>query len=878
MGLLKQAITGSKSAYPVVRGTGYELGRSFTPTSTLAYYYRNDYENAYPSIRVISQRFAAIEPYTIDKTGNGVSSNVLDRLYTPNKQMSAYDFREALAVMSLVHNKVYLRVHHRGTRITADSLTGFTFLEGVSEHLVDGRLEFWLPSGEKLTTAEVAVLKSINPYDLNDGFSPAFAARRWTSLDDLIADYQTGFFTNGGVPAGQFIITAKTATDYKDIVAGIKDHHQGAGRGNGVLFAHRPTDLTGKPLDSQIEWVPFSTTNKDMALKDLFEQANKKIDSTYGVPASLRGVNDNNTYASVRVDEQIFVENTLDPFTLKVWQKFTHQLNLVTGGMGLAITYDLETPVVADEEKVKAEAKQTDAQTVINLTQAGYTVESAIEYVATGDISVLAKKPEEKKRPEVLDSDEARDTPDQPVDPTRRQVKSLTKQVSARDFPDLYEGTGINPDDLGCIMIDTEPLEVTSLVEDGEADLVEATPMDRSPVPGQDAPHITLLYGLLENGNVWKDKVDAVLEDWSMEKATIDKVDYFDTPDAYAVVAHIKPTPELIEGHERLTLLPHIQTFSEYKPHMTLAYIDKAADVGKWIKALGAAYNGRKIKVTGINYGDEPDEDESSKAATPSPKAKALSPEDRADYEAQLAAVIRERMTAQVEAAEALASSKAVTPEEPVDPEEDARLSEGMLAVLAALIAYQGPIEHVGNIELVFQAGISVDNVGPFRMTGAQQAEYTAYLQKVGRSYNGQTAERIRNILMTGRQENLTAGEMRRQLRGLLNEEWRITRLVTSEINHAGNSASLWSMQEIATETGAKVQKLWDHSGGDDPCPLCLYMLALEPVDVFDTYVQLGETLELPDGTSYTNDFMPVDGSRDVHPHGHCRQIYRVAR
>jgi phage portal protein BeeE/2'-5' RNA ligase len=873
MGLLSKAISKS-SVNPVVRGSGYELSKGWSG-GALDYYRRNDYENAYPSIRVISQRFARIEPFTVDKTGKSVASNVLDRLYTPNKQMSAYDFRLALAVMCLVHNKVYVRVHHRTTRLTAETITGFTFLEGVSEHIVDGAVEYWLPNAEKLTSAQVAVFRSPNPYDLNDGFSPAFAARRWTGLDDLIADHQTGYFSNGAVPSGQFIITAKTATDYQDIVKGIKEHHQGAGKNNSVMFAHRPVAVDGKPMDSQIEWIPFSSSNKEMALKDLFEQANKKIDSTYGVPASLRGVNDANTYASVRVDTLIFNENTLDPFALNVWQKFTHELNRMTGGLGVAITYELETPLIADEEKVKADAKKTDAETLTHLTDAGYTLDSAIAYVQTGDINVLKKLPKPEEKPEVLSSDEAKHTPDQPVDLTHRTSgKGLSKSISARDYPDLYEGTGINPDDLGCIMIDTEQLDITDLVEDGEADLVEATDRHEHAMGAvaELEPHITLLYGLLENGNVWKDKVDTVLKGWKIETATIDKVDFFDTPDSYAVIAHIKVTPELIDGHERLTLLPHIQTFSEYKPHMTLAYVKKDSDVDKWVKALGAAYNGKEIMVSGINYGDEPG---ISKTVS-LPKAKALSDEDRADYETQLERVIHERMAAQVEAALSLVASKAVSDEEPVDPEEDALLAAAMLGILLALIASQGALEHADNLKLVFEAGINTDNVTPFKMTGAQEAEYRAYVEKVGRSYNQQTAERIRNILVTSREQGLTAAEMKSQLKGLLNEDWRIKRITTTEINKAGNEASQYSMENIAKETGAEVRKVWTHSGGDDPCEFCQTMIGTE-IGLDQDFIALGESVQGADGGVRVNDFTTVR-TPGFHPHCHCRPTYVVVR
>jgi phage portal protein BeeE len=407
-------------------------------SSSYGFYKSNQYENGYSSISKLANGFALIEPFTIDKSGNKVASNVLDRLYTPNNQMSAYDFREALAVMSLVHDKVRLQVHHTGTRITAESITGFTFMEGYNTTIVGGKYQYKLQNGETLTDDDVATLKSINPDDISEGFSASRAARRWTTLDDYIADYQRGFFQNGAVPAGQFIITARSSTEYNDIVNKLQEKHRGALKNNNVTYSHRPTDQGGSPLNSQVEWVPFSVQNKDMALKDLFDNVNKKIDSAYGVPASIRGVNDQNTYASVRVDELIFTKYALSPLTLKIWSKFTHELTRITGGLGLAVSYTLDMPIIADEEKVKAEAKQIEANTVTTLVQGGFELDSAIAYVKTGDLDKLEKnEDEDADEPEILDTDEARGTPDQPIDGFSKGLK--VKQLTEVDR-ELYIG------------------------------------------------------------------------------------------------------------------------------------------------------------------------------------------------------------------------------------------------------------------------------------------------------------------------------------------------------------------------------------------------------------------------------------------------------
>lgn len=188
-------------------------------------------------------------------------------------------------------------------------------------------------------------------------------------------------------------------------------------------------------------------------------------------------------------------------------------------------------------------------------------------------------------------------------------IKKATNQLASRDLPDLYEGIDIDMDELGCIMVDTVKIPVTQFVKNfKEEELFEQERYDQGSVVGETKPHVTLLFGLLENGNVWKDKVDMLLEGWQLPTVTIEEVSYFDVGDSYAVIALVERTPELVDGHERLTLLPHVNTFSEYYPHITLAYIKKEADVDKWVKSLNRKYKGQKVATTGLNYGDEPDE------------------------------------------------------------------------------------------------------------------------------------------------------------------------------------------------------------------------------------------------------------------------------
>lgn len=408
--------------------TREELGWVQVAGSTYQEYKSNDYENAYPSITKINNKFMKIRPYAVDGKGDKVESvtPVINALYHPNKLNSSVEFREALSLMYLVHPKTHILVWRReagkivpGGRITANNIAGFSFMEGVTSVRVAGKTTYTVATDAGVATYtddEVITLRGLDPYRINSGgFSATQAACKWTTIDDYIAQYQKGFFRNGAVPSGEFVITAATVKEYKDIVAKMQEKHRGANNNNNIVYTHRPTDATGKPVQAQIEWIPYSVTNKELSLKDLFEQANKKIDSSYGVPASIRGVGENNNYATARTDQQNFMENVVDPIALKIWTGFTHELNRITGGLGVSIGYDIEIPALADEELVKEEKEKVRDERVQTWLEKGYSLSSIKAYLASGDLDDLEKTEVAEAsddNPDIDDGDEVNDAPD----------------------------------------------------------------------------------------------------------------------------------------------------------------------------------------------------------------------------------------------------------------------------------------------------------------------------------------------------------------------------------------------------------------------------------------------------------------------------------
>lgn len=189
---------------------------------------------------------------------------------------------------------------------------------------------------------------------------------------------------------------------------------------------------------------------------------------------------------------------------------------------------------------------------------------------------------------------------------------SPTADVNANDFPDLYRDLDIDVNKLGCVMLDVEPVPVTSYVENGEDDLYYSPNPDLFWIQGavgESTSHITLLYGLLSRGYTLQ--ILRVLDDWDIPAhVEVDGLEVFASPygdeEPYScIVARIRITPELREGRARLELLPHINTFLEWRAHVTLAYVRPEA-TSRWV--LGLKRNlPKQLAVTGLNLGDQHD-------------------------------------------------------------------------------------------------------------------------------------------------------------------------------------------------------------------------------------------------------------------------------
>ena len=231
-----------------------------------------------------------------------------------------------------------------------------------------------------------------------------------------------------------FVIAARTAREYNDMVDLLESRHRGAGKNGNVTYSHRPIDpTTNKPAEAQIQWIPYAQSQKDIDFAAVFEQANKRIDMAYGVSQIIKGVDDQAKYSNADVSERGFAKRVVYPRALKIYSRLTHELNRITGGIGVAITFDYEIPEIADRKKVEAEVMATNTDTILKLVDKGYELDSVIDALKLPQNYKLLKLGEnntteiENDKPQVDEGGEVEKAPDP------RTVGALKAEASEYD-------------------------------------------------------------------------------------------------------------------------------------------------------------------------------------------------------------------------------------------------------------------------------------------------------------------------------------------------------------------------------------------------------------------------------------------------------------
>jgi phage portal protein BeeE len=360
------------------------------------------YDNVFPYVNAIAQRFSTVIPYAVDPDNRRIepAPAPLAALYAPNDTYSCLEFLKIACATILTQSHLDILIwttNGPGGDITADNIIGYTLLPSNSRQYNSSRSDWYhrvtmdLGDGERVyefsRDETIALSYSQHPNDPTRGIAPAMTVKKWANVDDMIADYERGFFGNNAVPAGMLGIVSENSEDFQRNRERLESTFRGAGNNNGIVYNMIPVDpMTHKPsTTSKLVWVPFQSSNNTLDLQTVNDVVNNRLSNALAVPDIIRGIDNGQTYANAEQAERAFIENTLKPLCMTVWDKWQFELDRITGGLGYGITFDLDLPSQTDMEKVQADTQKVRIDSLTQLLNMGASLESAVDALGLPD-------------------------------------------------------------------------------------------------------------------------------------------------------------------------------------------------------------------------------------------------------------------------------------------------------------------------------------------------------------------------------------------------------------------------------------------------------------------------------------------------------------
>lgn len=155
----------------------------------------------------------------------------------------------------------------------------------------------------------------------------------------------------------------------------------------GVENAYRTLHVAGA------DPIPVSANLKELDFKSTQGAGETRISAASGVPASILGINEGLQGSTLNAGNfgaarRLFVDTTIRD----LWSKAAPSLGVLLTSPGSDTrlwTDDRDIPFLREDAADNAQIRREDAVTIRNLVDAGYHPDAAVEFVRTGDLSVL---------------------------------------------------------------------------------------------------------------------------------------------------------------------------------------------------------------------------------------------------------------------------------------------------------------------------------------------------------------------------------------------------------------------------------------------------------------------------------------------------------
>lgn len=340
------------------------------------------YENLFAQVRPFINDMKAVIPYGVGRNGARLpisKTQALAKLMDPNTTMGWGEFADAMFATWLTEDELNVRVHKN----KRGYVEGYTILPVGSRRVRNGYYYWNIESLDgrivEIGEDEVMTLRfSRNPRNLDKGVSPASASFIWSQIDDLVSQYQKAFFENGAVPATITFIKARTRDSYEKKRVELEHGLSGAKNRNKTVYVWRQLLDDGSEGD-ELEVKTIQGTNATLAIKDIIEIVNDKLNKAVGVSNFILGDDSSAKYDNAELSDYQFIKRRVHPALMSFWSQFQHEMDRITGGLGYAVQFDLELPELTERLKVKAETKKIQLETLRDAIYEGSLPSAAVK-------------------------------------------------------------------------------------------------------------------------------------------------------------------------------------------------------------------------------------------------------------------------------------------------------------------------------------------------------------------------------------------------------------------------------------------------------------------------------------------------------------------
>lgn len=370
---LKDALRRKKS-----RDFAQELANQFFSSPICS-----DYENLFAQVRPLIDEMKTVMPYGVTDRGRRLPVSrtpELEWLKNPNDDMGWAEFADLMFATWLTEDELDIHVWRKPN----GKVEGYTIIPPECRiYLGYGRWEWQVMTTdglEVLDEDQVMRLRfSRSPRNVMKGVSPASAVRVWAQIDDLIAQYQRAYFENGAIPATITFITASTREKYENTRKELENNLKGARNRNKTVYAWRQFNPDDNSSVDQVEVKTIQGNNSTLAIKDIVEIVNDRLNKSIGVSNFILGDDSSAKYDNAELSDHQFTKRRVYPALMSFWNQFQHELDRILGGLGYGISFDLEIPELTERVKARAEIARIRAESLVNLISAGSSGNAAVE-------------------------------------------------------------------------------------------------------------------------------------------------------------------------------------------------------------------------------------------------------------------------------------------------------------------------------------------------------------------------------------------------------------------------------------------------------------------------------------------------------------------